>query len=654
MDHTKGSTMKFGFLTIIGIGWVLFFGVASATLRGAEFFSRLPGFCTITPAYDVLRHSVLNRGKNREVATVQSPAIQPLQNLPFIDNTNGDINRDKEEDDDDDDTTNSNQTAVPQCIKKWPVRTAQLIDYCHPTISDLDRDGRKEIILFGMLDDQISGFIDIYRYNGSKFRKFPLFTTDSIKGIAITPPSVADVNHDGHGEFIVGLNNLEEFTGPDGQPFFKNSGAIHLIDHCKNVIWSRRLNDSAVIYCGQSIADINRDGFVEIVFIAESCGESLKKYCILGVLDHHGVLLWEKRIDSNPNEYLTDFKPLCITDLTGDGELEIILNRTLYSVNDQIDTITTSVYLFSASGDQLFTKQWQVQSKEGFILSGGVACGDINRDSKSEALFCLSRTDITTASMLRHFWRGFYSETDWSSNNQSPEPLNNAVLIPEPNIHQPPSSISTTSKSDVYCIQFQDTFSLRTIQSVSQTVARNISLGDINTDGCTDIVLTGFNRQPDSTGQVQNGVSVTVLSGSGNILLHTTLAYSDIGQACIGDITGDGRPDIIAGVDNWETRANEITALNDKGGIIRDFPKSMRPSAYPYAAHITPALADLDRDGLIELVSFDVSQEERDSYVYVWNLQRRLCSRSLQWPMYNHDAAHTGASDQAQSSFIKK
>src|SRR5581483_10698115 len=94
----------------------------------------------------------------------------------------------------------------------------------------------------------------------------------------------------------------------------------------------------------------------------------------------------------------------------------------------------------------------------------------------------------------------------------------------------------------------------------------------------------------------------------------------------VGDVTGDGRPEIVAaGLDG------RVYAFNRRGKPVRGFPVAIdirRPAdkgRLDAAIYASPALADLDRDGKLDIVVGAADQK-----IYAWNGKGR---RLPGWPV---------------------
>jgi hypothetical protein len=126
----------------------------------------------------------------------------------------------------------------------------------------------------------------------------------------------------------------------------------------------------------------------------------------------------------------------------------------------------------------------------------------------------------------------------------------------------------------------------------------------------------------------------------------------------IGDIDGDGVQELVSGImgtdecrpypcDNLARLRRAVVAQRLDGSLVTQFPKPVPQSldagggiggGYrddPRAA--TPAIADLDGDGLKEVVWLD----HVTSALFVWNVAGMPGPEFADWPMYRHDPKHT-------------
>jgi M6 family metalloprotease-like protein len=148
------------------------------------------------------------------------------------------------------------------------------------------------------------------------------------------------------------------------------------------------------------------------------------------------------------------------------------------------------------------------------------------------------------------------------------------------------------------------------------------AVGDVDSDGDLDIVITGENQ-------------VWAFHRNGSLLNHFPVQVADesvdLSDPLLGDVNGDGRIEIV-----FSTSDRRIEAVGPDGKGIEDFP-------LPYSGKTAaaPVLMDLDSDGKIELAS--VSDTGR---LDVWDLDGTYNTDSVPWGSPGHDPQGTGRSMQ--------
>jgi hypothetical protein len=151
--------------------------------------------------------------------------------------------------------------------------------------------------------------------------------------------------------------------------------------------------------------------------------------------------------------------------------------------------------------------------------------------------------------------------------------------------------------------------------------ASNPVLGDIDKDGYLEIILASsdkilaynFNGTPVS----DFPVTISHPGGPADLIESSPI---------LGDVDGDGYPDIIVG-----TKNKQILAYNKDGRMVDGFPL---PVGGPVTS--SPILMNLDKDADVELL---VASD--DGFIYAWDLPGEYEEEDLPWVMYGHDAGHT-------------
>lgn len=166
------------------------------------------------------------------------------------------------------------------------------------------------------------------------------------------------------------------------------------------------------------------------------------------------------------------------------------------------------------------------------------------------------------------------------------------------------------------------------------------SIGDLDGDGLPEVVAGLW-------GVIENGVRTNLMYAwrrDGTLLPGWPVRYSGpiamqfmgVSAAALADIDGDGRADVTASNEG----PDPLSAFGANGAVLPGFPKLTSGSAaFPVD---TPAVADLDGDGLLEMAWIDSA-----GILYVWDLPAAR-SNPRPWPMFHADARHTGRSDPSQ------
>ena len=153
------------------------------------------------------------------------------------------------------------------------------------------------------------------------------------------------------------------------------------------------------------------------------------------------------------------------------------------------------------------------------------------------------------------------------------------------------------------------------------------ALGDLDGDGVLDIVAVKV---------VDNHTSyLCAYSKSGTQLTGWSLLLASNSESSplVGDITGDGKPDVVYGIGGGsDTSPNHIYGFRHDASTVPGFPLVV---GGPVRA--TPTLTDLDRDGDVDLV-----YGGWDQAMHVWDLHQPWRPENMSWPTFHGDAARTG------------
>jgi M6 family metalloprotease-like protein len=162
----------------------------------------------------------------------------------------------------------------------------------------------------------------------------------------------------------------------------------------------------------------------------------------------------------------------------------------------------------------------------------------------------------------------------------------------------------------------------------------NPAIADLDADGFPDVLAASNNDLVaigPSAALVGNYplkqdslYSVTELAG--NWIITYEVAFQFTSSPVVGDVDGDGRPDIVIG-----SPKSGVLSINSTTG--RQSPGFPLMTTSPVSA--TPLLLDFDSDGDVEVA---VGSDDGD--FFVWDLPG--ASSGVVWPCAYHDACHTG------------
>jgi subtilisin family serine protease len=193
-----------------------------------------------------------------------------------------------------------------------------------PAVADVDGDGKKEIVLASH-----DGSVHILKKDGTETRSWQ-FAPSSIGWMSA--PVVADLNNDGHNEIIIRYS--DSATGETVIGVYTQSGAL-----LPN--WPQRYPNSTD--SGVSVADLNNDGKLELIFVA---GAYLNQ---IYIVDYKGTVIpgWPVTNSSSSN---LDIDPI-IADIDNDGNLEVLIASSSGTGSGRSGE--GSVNAFNASGNQI-------------------------------------------------------------------------------------------------------------------------------------------------------------------------------------------------------------------------------------------------------------------------------------------------------------
>lgn len=157
------------------------------------------------------------------------------------------------------------------------------------------------------------------------------------------------------------------------------------------------------------------------------------------------------------------------------------------------------------------------------------------------------------------------------------------------------------------------------------------AIGDLNGDGRPEIVVSDLSR------------NTWALNADGSTATGwpKMTAWANYHSVAISDVNGDSSPDVVA------TAANGIWG----GGVYAWTRTAASIPGFPLYTEVDaqagPTVADLDNDGVVEVVAssdwdMTATRDKLRGSVYVWDLGTTHAPNAAFWPHVHHDGSHSG------------
>lgn len=406
------------------------------------------------------------------------------------------------------------------------------------------------------------------------------------------------------------------------------------------ILWWYQLN--APSFGSSAVADIDEDGFLEIVF-----GTYFNDEHIYALNAEDGSLLWSYDTGG------CNDASLVIADVDLDGHLEVVIPASSPSM----------VYCFNGMNGAV---KWSRSTGASNCIDSPPAVADVDNDDKPELLlgtfygnvFCLNGEDGSIC-WQKNLGSTSYIQSDpavldvnedgqldvvvaqfagdcrvyalWGNNGSSlwysdlpSDYMYHGCSFADLDEDGKPELVIGSYDNHVYVFNAEDG-SLAWQYVAPYYIGAPTSIGDLNDDGHLEVIFVSYNM-------------LGVLSHTGSLLWSATTGGNMFRGAALSDIDGDGILDVVFGSEDGILRA-----LKGSNGQVIWTCDLQAHYGMVFEMDHAPVIADLNNDGRLDVFvigGYGISDPWTNNHGRAYALTAGDGS-GPGWPMFRHDCLHS-------------
>ncbi|MFH2000707.1 MAG: VCBS repeat-containing protein [Planctomycetota bacterium] len=389
--------------------------------------------------------------------------------------------------------------------------------------------------------------------------------------------------------------------------------SVYIVDHSGNSLpgWPIDTHSITGGY-GASypvLGDIDGDGDLEVVSYNNKyfAGD----YVIAWHLESGGL------VNHWPLAFPDDLCDLALSDLDNDGTLEVLVSRRCVDYGE--------AFVFALNGDGSLFEEWPAMSDSTNSNEdmSSLSSADLDGDGKKEVIISYWEyyNEIDSSPVFIYDYNGNFKWKHIVDGSIQKACVGNIDNDPELEILLLYNfQVDSQYKSGTLILNHDGTIVPGWDPKIWYE-AWDLAFADIDLDGKKEIIVSSHSKP-----------YMIVYNHDGTVKWERENVCS-LSNLLIADILGDDKPEIIYGC----RKSDCLRALNSDGEIVLSLPVLPRSGD-----NYSNMLWDLDHDGDVELLSFNVDYHLNRNEFCAWDLAFKINTAEPDWPMYRHDARHSG------------